>query len=557
MYVRKGGFLDVNISEFDANFFGISPREAEYMDPQQRLLLEVAWEALERACINPLSLKGSLSGVFMGLSAHDYYDLIDSLQAAESINAYLGTGNAASVLAGRLSYYLGLQGPSMTIDTACSSSLVALNSACRSLQNGECNLALAGGVNIILNPASTIFTCKAHMVSKDGYCKTFDAAADGYSRGEGCGVIVLKRLSDALQDRDPILGIIRATAVNQDGSSSGLTVPNKEAQVNLVRDALARAELEPHAIDYIEAHGTGTSLGDPIEVGALSNVFSGRKDHPLLIGTVKTNIGHLEAAAGIAGVIKTVLALNHEAIPPHLHFQKLNPHISIDAIPAEIPLTLISWPRSDRTRIAGISSFGFSGTNAHTIIEEPPLIEHQKNEIDRPWHLLTLSAKTEAALNQLVDLYKTELPNEEVADIAFTANTGRAQFLHRITVITKTKEELLNQLQTGDYLIGHAGSKSPKIAFIFSGKTLENRELMETSPVFKDAMERSHGLFEYALAELWQSWGITPDYVTGEGKGDVVAAIISGILTLEEGLKLINSGSTRNSIQGAQDWFYI
>ena len=546
MYVRRGGFLDINIEEFDANFFGISPREAEYMDPQQRLLLEVAWEALEQACIDPLSLKGSLTGTFMGLSSHDYFDLINSLQAVENINAYFGTGNAASVLAGRLSYSLGFQGPSVTIDTACSSSLVALNIACKSLLNGECNLALAGGINIILNPSVTIYGCKAHMLAKDGYCKSFDISADGFARGEGCGIVVLKRYSEAIRDQDSILGVIRATAVNQDGASSGLTVPNKEAQVELIRNALTHAALESNAIDYIEAHGTGTSLGDPIEVGALSSIFSGRIDHPLWIGTVKTNIGHLEAAAGIAGVIKTILALIHEAIPPHLHFNQLNPHISLESIPAKIPLTLTPWPRSNRPRIAGISSFGFSGTNAHAIIEEPPIVEQKKNIIDRPYHLLTISAKTQEALDQLINLYSKHLPEDDLANIAFTANTGRAHFPYRLAIVAKTKEELLEHFQTGDYLIDQIPPQIPKKAFLFTGQTLDYSELMETSPIFKEAMDQSKGLYEYALFQLWKSWGIVPDLVAGEGSGEVIAAIAAGIITLEEGSKLINASNNLN-----------
>ncbi len=541
MYMRLGGFLNIDLEAFDANFFGISPREAEYMDPQQRWLLEVAWEALEQACINPTSLKGSLTGVFIGSSSHDYFDLIGSLESLESINAYIGTGNASSVLAGRLSYFLGLQGPCFAVDTACSSSLVALNSACKCLQNNECKLALAGGVNLILSPSGTIYTCKAHMLAKDGYCKTFDAEANGYVRSEGCGIVVLKRLSDAIQDQDPIFGVIRATTVNQDGASSGLTIPNGEAQTALLHQALEHAKLEPIDIDYIEAHGTGTSLGDPIEVGALSTIFSGRKDLPLWIGAVKTNIGHLEAAAGIAGLIKTVLALDYEAIPPHLHFKHLNPHISLDSIPAQIPLTLTPWQRSSRPRIAGVSSFGFSGTNAHAIIEEPPLIEYQKNAVDRPWHLLTISAKTQLALDQLVELYIKQLPEEDLADIAFTANTGRAHFQHRVTVVAQTKAELLQLLQSDDYWIGQASAKPPKITFIFTGQTIANTELMETSPVFKEAMERSKGLYEYALFELWKSWGIAPDYVVGDGIGDITAAIVAGMMTLEDGLRLITA----------------
>ncbi len=548
MYVRRSGFLNGSIDTFDARFFGISTREANYMDPQQRLLLEVAWEALENACIDPLSLNGSLSGVFIGISNVDYSALINRLGSIESINAYIATGNSYSATAGRLSYFLGLQGPCLAIDTACSSSLVALNYACKSLQSGECNLALSGGVHLMFNPGTTILECKSQMLSKDGYCKTFDAEADGFARGEGCGVIVLKRLSDAIQDEDPILGIIRATSVNQDGATAGFTVPNGESQTALIRTVLAQAELDPNAVDYIEAHGTGTPLGDPIEIRALSSIFRGRKDQPLWIGSVKTNIGHLEAAAGVAGVIKTVLSLNHQAIPPHLHFKQLNPHIPLDSIPAKIPLTLTPWPRSNRPRIAGVSSFGFSGTNAHAIIEEPPIITPSINVIDRPLHLLTLSAKTPAALDQLISLYIKQIPNEDLANIAFTANAGRAHFSHRATVIAQNREELLHHLETGEYLIGQAPASPPELIFFFTGKKPENQELLTAYPVFNEALERSKGLYEYALLELWKSWGIAPNYVAGEGEGDVIAAIAAGIITLDEGLKLLASKEAASEI---------
>ncbi len=545
MYTKWGGFLNVPVDQFDANFFRISPREAEYMDPQQRLLLEVSWEALENAAINPLSLKNSLTGVFIGVINWDYGQLL-AQYSFENYNAYMTTGIAYSALAARVSYFLGLQGPSMTIDTACSSSLVTLHNAFKGLQNQECDLALAGGVNLMLFPGTFINYCKSHMLAKDGYCKTFDADADGYSRGEGCGILVLKRLSDAIQNNDPILAVIRSATTNHNGDSSGLTVPNGVAQTALIRRALKNAELESHAVDYIEAHGTGTSLGDPIEMDALASVFKGKREQPLYVGSVKTNVGHLEGGAGVAGVIKTVLALNHEAIPPHIHYKQVNPHISLDAIPAKIPLTLTPWPRSNRRRIAGVSSFGMGGTNAHAIIEEPPFLETKKNPIDRPWHILTLSAKTQAALDQLIDLYKRQLPEVDFADIAYTANTGRAHFAHRAAVLAQTKEEFLDHLKTESFLIGQMPANLPKIAFIFTGEKRENSEFMETSSVFKEAMERSQGLYEYALFELWKSWGITPDYVAGEGIGDIIAACAAGIITLEEGLKLIavrNNGS--------------
>jgi len=406
---------------------------------------------------------------------------------------------------------------------------------------GESQLALAGGVNLILNQATTKSFSESNMLAKDGHCKTFDADADGYVRSEGCGVIILKRLSDAILDQDTILGVIRATTVNQDGASSGLTVPNGNAQTALIRQALNQAELEPDAIDFIEAHGTGTPLGDPIEVNAISTVFKGRKGSPIWLGTVKTNIGHLEAGAGIAGVIKTVLALNHEALPPHLHFHRLNPHISWDSALIQIPLQLTPWQRSNRPRIAGVSSFGLSGTNAHAIIEEAPVSEPRKNVVDRTWHLLTLSAKTPTALDQLIIDYGKQMPQGDIADIAFTANTGRAHFSHRMTVVAQTRDEFLNNLQTGNYLIGQELAKLPKVAFIFTGQPMVDDELMKTSPVFREAMEFSGGLYEYALFTLWKSWGIVPDYVAGKDVGDVIAAIAAKIITLEEGLKLIAS----------------
>ncbi|MFI4954640.1 MAG: type I polyketide synthase, partial [Gammaproteobacteria bacterium] len=369
---RKSSFLTSSIAEFDADFFGISPREAEYLDPQQRLLLEVTWEALEDSGIAPKTINQSLCGVFIGISSHDYEDLLTQAMHKDEINAYFGTGNAASTATGRISYTLGLQGPSMAVDTACSSSLVALHQACQSLRLGECDAAIAGGVNVILSPELSINFSQAHMLAADGHCKTFDKAADGYVRGEGCGIVILKRLSDALRNKDRILAVIKGSAVNQDGASGGLTVPNGPAQEAVIRRALAQAQLEPHEIDYIETHGTGTSLGDPIEVNALTQVFKGRNT-VLTIGTVKTNMGHLEAAAGIAGIIKTVLALCYEEIPRHLHFKEINPAIHLEEIPAQIPIKPVEWKaQSGRVRRAGVSGFAFSGTNAHVILEEAP-----------------------------------------------------------------------------------------------------------------------------------------------------------------------------------------
>src|ERR1043165_6018383 len=380
MYTRWGAFLE-DVEEFDAPFFGISPREAVTMDPQQRLLLEVSWEALEHAGIPAHKLVDTRTGVFIGVCTNDYGGIVFR-RGQQVIDAYIGTGNSHSATCGRLSYLLGLQGPSLSVDTACSSSLVTIHLACQSLRNNECRIALAGGVNLILLPEATITFCRAHMLAAAGRCKTFDAAADGFVRGEGCGVVVLKRLSDAVADGDNILALIRSSAVNQDGRSSGLTVPNGPAQQALIREALGRAGLEPAQISYIEAHGTGTSLGDPIEVRALAGVFGKGRTAPLLLGSVKTNVGHLEGSAGVAGLIKTVLMLKHREIPPHLHFKEPNPHIAWHELPVQIPTELTPWSSAEPLR-AGVSSFGFSGTNAHVIVEEAPAATVEAAAADR------------------------------------------------------------------------------------------------------------------------------------------------------------------------------
>src|SRR3569833_2362483 len=370
--VRSGGFLDRG-DGFDAEFFGISPREARTMDPQQRLLLEVSWEALENARIAPESLAGSSTGVWVGVCNTDHFLRVIE-HAGEAVDMYLASGNAPSVVAGRLSYFLGLRGPALAIDTACSSSLVALHSAVRALRSGEVSMAIAGGVNVMCAPETMIALSRAHMLAPDGHCKTFDAAADGFARGEGCGVVVLKRLADAEQDGDQIFAVIRGAAANQDGRSTGLTVPNGPAQESVIRDALADAGLAPADVDYVEAHGTGTSLGDPIEVNALAAAYGpGREpDAPHTIGSVKTNFGHLESAAGIAGVIKTELSLRHEWIPAHLNFSTPSPHIPWAKLPVTVAPNGRAWTRGGRPRRAGVSSFGFSGTNAHVIVEEAP-----------------------------------------------------------------------------------------------------------------------------------------------------------------------------------------
>ena len=448
MSTRWGGFL-TDVDLFDPGFFGISPREAMSMDPQQRLLLEVAWEALEHGGQTLHGLAGSQTGVFIGICTNDY----GWLQFADpaQIDAYTSSGWAHSIAAGRLSYLLDLQGPCVAMDTACSSSLVAVHLACQSLRARECRMALAGGVNLLLSPLHTISLSKFGMMAPDGRCKAFDARANGFVRGEGCGVVVLKRLSDALADSDPILALIRGSAINQDGRSNGLTAPNVLSQQEVIRQALANAGVASSQVTYIEAHGTGTSLGDPIELEALTAVYGQSRwdGQSCAIGSVKTNVGHLEAAAGIIGLIKTVLALQHKAILPHLHFKRLNPNISLANTPFVIPTTVYSWPSAAERRYAGVSSFGFSGTNAHVIVEEAPQLTEAKDTADDPRlgqaHLLPLSSRGPAALQALARSYRDWLTDAPVAlpDLCYTASVRRSHHEHRLALVGQTQAEIL------------------------------------------------------------------------------------------------------------------
>jgi acyl transferase domain-containing protein/thioesterase domain-containing protein/acyl carrier protein len=463
MYTQKGAFLKEDITAFDADFFKILPKEAMYMDPQQRLLLEVAWEAISDACIPANELRDKPVGFFLGEMNHDYAIL---LHQANKSSAYIGVGTAPSATAGRVSYTLGLQGPCLAIDTACSSSLVALNSAMQSLHEGECDMAIVAGVNLMVSPYIMVQMCQAKMLSPDGYCKTFDESANGYGRGEGCGVIILKPLSKALRDKDKIWAVVKGSAVNQDGASSGLTVPNGPAQEKVINRALAKANLTPDDIDYVEAHGTGTSLGDPIEVNALSHIFgknqNNKREQPLIISSVKTYVGHLESAAGIAGIIKTVLSLQNEKIPKHLHLNKVNPKITdLAEIPAVIPTEKITWKKQDNhIRRAGISSFGFSGINAHVILEEAPKVdiietpEAIKLKLMEKDHLLIISAKTDNALQAQMDQYVKflETTSDKIEDICYTSQEYKTHFDKKILVIGKSKEELISKIQHKDFL---------------------------------------------------------------------------------------------------------
>ena len=602
-YTRFGGFID-EIGQFDAAFFGISPREAVLLDPQQRILLETAWRALENAGIAADQLVGSATGVFMGLSSSDYTELVKAC-GIDAIDAYMASGTAHSTATGRLSFLLDLHGPNMAIDTACSSSLVAVSQACKSLVEGDCDMALAGGVNLILLPETLINLSKARMLAPDGRCKTFDAGADGFVRAEGCGVVVLKRISDAERDGNRILAMIRGSAVNQDGASSGLTVPNGPAQERVITEALRRANISPPEVAYLECHGTGTSLGDPIEVQAAAKVLGEGRDpgRPLLIGSVKTNIGHLEAAAGVAGLIKVVLSMQQGVIPKQLHFNIPNPHIPWEQLLVKVVTEPTQWPEG--RRIAGVSSFGFSGTNAHVVLEAyegkqavlvggADAMGDRAALLERSAHMLAISGKTDKALRELAGRYVEWLADHteaDLGDVCFTAGGGRRHFEHRAGVLVESREQLteaLRQLAAGEAsgktYVGH-NRQRPKVAFLFTGQGSQYvgmaQELYATQEVFRRALDRcaelladeldepllgvifgdSDGLvdqtrytqpalfaIEAALYEMYKSVGVEPDVVLGHSVGEYAAAYAAGVFSLEDGLKLM---ARRGALFGA------
>lgn len=588
MYSKWGGFLE-DIYCFDANFFGISPREAQWVDPQHRLLLEVAWEALEDAAIPPTTLAGSRTGVFVGVIGFDYGLL--QMRNLDCLDVFSGTGASHSILANRLSYFLDVHGPSMIIDTACSSSLVAIHQACQSLRRGDVDLVLAGGVNVMLAPEVTVILCKAQMLSPYGRCRAFDAAADGYVRGEGCGIVVLKRLSDARRDGDRILAVIKGSGINHGGHSNGLSAPNGDAQQAVLRAALADAGIEPGKVDYLEAHGTGTRLGDPVEFDAIMAVYGQREGlDPLILGSVKTNIGHLEGAAGIAGVIKALLMIRHQAIPAHLHLSKPNPLLRIDQFPVRIPSSLEHWMQRDTPFVTAISSFGFGGANAHLILEEQPDIltdELVSATLPRPWHILTMSARSTVALTSLISNYCRFLitSHDSLEDIAYTANIGRNAFSHRLSVWGRDIQEIVQQLadREGRKIVRGAGKvlECPRIAFLFTGQGAQyagmGMGLYETHPIFRAALDRCDAILrpllghsvvsllvseddellsqtgftqpvlfsiEYALSELWRSWGVVPAAVMGHSVGEFCAAVVAGVMSLEDAAALITRRAT-------------
>jgi acyl transferase domain-containing protein/acyl carrier protein len=504
MYVRRAGFVE-GIENFDADFFGIAAREALRLDPQQRLLLEVAWEALEDAGVAPNGLAGSSTGVFVGITYSDYGEVLHDA-GGEYIDTYHMTGSCLNFAPGRIAYYLGLQGPALAIDSACSSSLVAVDTACRSLRTRQCDLALSCGVNAMLSPEAFVTRCKARMLSADGVCRTFDASASGFARGEGAGVVVLKRLTDAQADGDRILAVILGSAVNQDGKTSGLTVPNRHAQEAVIRKALGFAGVATTDIQYIEAHGTATPLGDPIEVRALANVLGPSRSpaNPFYLGSVKTNIGHLESAAGIAGLLKVIQALRHREIPPHLNLQNLTPHVQWDQIPVRVPTSLTPWPEAPR-RLAGVSSFGASGTNAHVVVAEAPEPPAPTAEPGRPMHLLTVSARTDSALRsaaaRLADYLATQ-PEAAIEDVCHTMNAGRAHFGHRVSVLccgtAEAREKLLacfSSLLPAGVRVSHSsgGQRQPATKSGVAGLPAPGANHEDWAEALKNLQAQYHG----------------------------------------------------------------
>ncbi len=563
-----GGLID-DVDLFDAEFFGISPREAKSVDPQQRLLLETSWRALEDAAIPIERLPARHTGVYVGISTNDYASLLADRTDQNWIDAHASLGNSVAVAAGRISYTLGLQGPSMSVDTACSSSLVAVHLAMKALRTGEIDVAISAGVNLTLTPELTIGFSKARMMAADGRCKTFDARADGYVRGEGCGVVILKRLEDALRDGNRVRAVLIGSAVNQDGRSNGLTAPNGPSQTAVIKAALADAHVQAGQVSLIEAHGTGTALGDPIEAQALSDVFAGRESEAAApyVASVKTNIGHLEAAAGMAGLIKTALALENGKVPPHLHFQELSPHINADQFPLRIPISSKPMPDVDGRQIAGVSSFGFSGTNAHVVLEAPPKPAEAPTRKDV--EVLTISGSDAQAVGELVRQTCEHLEDPDVDFPAFAATmtSGRSTFPYRMAVTASTAAEAAKALRDKQ---PECPPEDPLVGFLFTGQGSQYQNMasgLMSEPRFRETIERCDSVLngiispilkggtlpegrtdlvqpllvtlEYAMADLWRSWGVQPAAVIGHSVGEIAAAAFAGALNLEDALRFV------------------
>ncbi len=590
MVTRSGGFLD-EIDRFDPYFFGISPREAIRVDPQQRLLLEVTWEAMERAGIPRERFTGTRTGVFVGVCSDDYITLERS--DVRNIDIYLGTGGSRGSAAGRLAFVYGLNGPVAAVDTACSSSLVAVHQACNSLQQGDCDMALAGGVNVVLQPGTAIAFSQANMLSPDGRCKAFDARANGFVRSEGAGIVLLKPLARALEDGDPVYAVIRASASNNDGSSSPFMTPSRDGQAALLSHAYQRAGVRPDTVQYVEAHGTGTAVGDPVEVGALADVLGeGRAaDQRCVLGSVKTNIGHTEAAAGVAGLIKAVLCLQHKTIPPNLHFLTPNPNISWEELPFRVPTAVTPWPEHAGPARAGVNSFGISGTNAHVVLEEapPPCRVAPEREPAGTAEILVVSAHTPDALAATAASYRDLMGEGEssagLRDLCYSAAMRRTQHEQRLGVVGRSREEMKQKLDA--YLNGEmvpgvvrgavsAEALQPPV-FVFSGIGTQwpemGRQLSGAEPVFRRAMEQCDSAVravvgwsvleeidrpaensrldridlmqpaifsvQVGLAALWRSWGVEPCATMGHSMGEIAAAHVAGALSLEDAARIV------------------
>ncbi|MDG1969963.1 MAG: SDR family NAD(P)-dependent oxidoreductase [Paracoccaceae bacterium] len=585
MYVRHGYYLD-DIDQFDPQFFGLSPREAESLDPQQRLVMEISWETLEHAGIAPSALKGGKTGVFVGQYWDDYS--AQRIYSADNreIDRYAQLSALRGLTAGRINHILDSHGPAIQLDTACSSSSLAVHLACQSLRSGESDLALAGGVSLVLAPEHLIGICQMTALSPDGRCKTFDTSADGFGQGEGCGMVALKRLSDARADGDEVLAVVQGSTANHDGQARTVTTPSGPAQRAMIEEALEDAGLAPHQVDYVETHGTGTPLGDPIEVSAIARVLCEDRTKPLYLGSVKTNVGHLDSAAGIVGLMKVVLSLQNRTIPPHLNFSDANKHIPWDEYPLKVPTENMPWVGAER--FAGISAFGMSGTNVHLIVGQAPEVDEApiNDQPTPPAHLLTLSAKAGSALPEIAGRYaaligQTGDTEIDLQQLCFSAATGRSHLSHRAAFAANDVQQLTQQLTafaTGDAPLGVStgviARRAPKLAFLFTGQGAQHvgmgKALYQTHPSFRKWMDLCAALLdphldspllevlwsgdvlhqtantqpalfaiEYSLAQLFKGWGVEPDLMLGHSIGEYAAACVAGVFSLEDALRLV------------------